>query len=105
MPDKSTTLALIRGRAQTIKDACREKKLDPDTITAAAMLYNAMKIMGLPADTILDGPITVAMQSLLASIEAKGRTLDKFNASDPDGLITLTNAELLTLMHAKLGDA
>jgi hypothetical protein len=100
---KGTAMIMLRGRARSIQEACRSHKIEPDPITAAALIYNAMKIMKLPADDILEGPVLIGIQAVLSEISLKGRTV--FDPTDPDAPVTLTGSQLMTLIHSKLGDA
>jgi hypothetical protein len=102
--DKEHALRVLRARAQTIKDICAERKIDPDALTAAAFVYNAMKLLKLPADDIFDGHLALAMQAVLTRIEESAAG-PKTNVTDPDAEITLTAAQLAQLMGTKIGNA
>jgi hypothetical protein len=103
--DKAAAMAMLKGRATSIKDACAHYKIDPDPITAAALIYNAMRIMKLPAEIILDGPVVLGIQAVLSEIALKADAMHQYDPSDPDAPVTLTNAQLMTLINSKLGDA
>ena len=107
MADKSQTLLLLKARVATLREACADKKIDPDTLTAAALLYLAMKLLKLPqADHILEHNLVDAMREILEGLESVARhALPATSVDDPNAQITLTQSQLAQLMHAKIGNA
>jgi hypothetical protein len=105
MADKQQALTLLRARAQTIRDACATHKVEPDNLTAAAFLYNAMKLLKMPADHIFDGPLALALQAIATSLESAAEGQRPPRADDPNAEITLTQAQLLQLLSSKVGNA
>lgn len=105
-------LPTLRARAATINQACRAHKVDPDMMTAAAFVYLALKLLKLPADDIMaHGPMAHHIQRVfdglaVAAQASHGRPADP---NDPNGLVTMTNAEMALLLNSlnsgKIGDA
>jgi hypothetical protein len=93
------TRSMLKARAINIREALDHRKVPPDQMTAAALLYLSLKMMKLPADDLIE--------NLPDAIRAVVRSFDRTTvaADDPNGTVTLTNVELATLMNSKVGQA
>jgi hypothetical protein len=101
-------LVMVKARAATIRKACQDSKLDTDMVTAAAFVYLAMKILKLPADHIFEGPISASLDQCFRAFQTAAQTKQS-DPSDPNGTVTMTNAELAILLQSintgKVGEA
>lgn len=105
MPD----LTSMKARAATIQKSLQDRKIDPDILTAVAMVYLAMKILKMPAEEILQhGPLGIALSKIFDDLvrTASGPSV---NSADPNATVTMTNAQLAQLLHSigtgKIGEA
>ena len=93
------TKSMVKARAIVIRDALTDRKLPPDQMTAAALLYLTLSLLKLDADELI-GSLPEAIRNALSTLAHTESKPD-----DPDGAITLTQAELATLMASKIGRA
>jgi hypothetical protein len=95
-------LPTLRARAATVNQACRAHKVEPDMITAAALTYLALKILKLPADEIMaHGPIAHHIQRVFEGLRVAGEaSTGSTDPNDPNGKVTMTNAEFALLMNS-----
>jgi hypothetical protein len=91
-------LLLVKGRAATIKQACQDRKIETDIMTAAAFVYLAMKILKLPAEHIFEGSISSSLDQCFRAFQAHGQRTSG-DPEDPNGTVTMTNAELALLLQ------
>lgn len=91
------TKQILKARAILIRDLLTDRKIDPDPMTAAALLYLALSILKLPADDVIAN-LPDALRTVTGALARHDTRPD-----DPNAVVTLTQAELATLIHTKVG--
>jgi hypothetical protein len=112
-------MVIVKGRADAIKRALADAKIQPNTLTAAALCYLAMRLLGLKGpqiDEFLEQGPFGTIRNLLKKLEGVGSetTADAmaseqapqpmaFDPGDPNATITLTQRELWEMIDQASG--
>lgn len=99
----------VRARADIIKRLLSDAKIKPDQLTAASLCWLAMKLLGVKGPDIeeflMRGPFS-ALSTLWKKLEESaesplaevGASSTSFDPSDPNATITLTQAQLWSMI-------